>query len=112
MWCEVMVELKRTLECDSTAGREWDQVGRRKAKKPGRKENAGLTRWEKATYLSDAIKEAGQDWFVRRRIEVGPLLRTIRPTRNPGVGCVPSPLLGHRKLSFLESISTGAKQGQ
>lgn len=41
MWCEVMVELKRALKCDSTAGREWDHVGRRKAKEPGRKENAG-----------------------------------------------------------------------
>lgn len=45
MWCEVMVELKRTLKCDSTASREWDHVGRRKAKEPGRKEYAGLTRW-------------------------------------------------------------------
>lgn len=46
MWCEVMVELKRTLKCDSTAGREWVRVGRRKAKEPGRKENAGLNAME------------------------------------------------------------------
>lgn len=45
MWCEVMVELKRRLKCDNTARRKWDHVGRRKAKKQGRKEYAGLTRW-------------------------------------------------------------------